>query len=280
MFANSGRLGTLARMKHKELTDTQWERLQPLLPPQKPQTGRPNLDHRRLVNGILWLLRTGAPWRDVPERYGPWRTVASRFYRWRRAGIWQSLFETVQQQADAAGQLDWAMHYVDSTVVRAHQHAAGSPNGAEAEALGRSQGGFSTKVHLRAAGEKHLMTFVLTPGQRHEAIGFEALMTRGAVKRSGQGRPMQRPGRVVGDKAYSSGSIRGYLRRRGIRITIPHKENEHRSGPFDRAIYRLRERVERLINRLKQNRRIATRYDKCAEKYRAMWLIAATLLWL
>src|SRR5687768_5978897 len=67
-------------MKRKDLTDMQWERLQPLLPPQKPRTGRPNLDHRRLVNGILWLLRTGAPWRDVPDHYGPWRTVASRFY--------------------------------------------------------------------------------------------------------------------------------------------------------------------------------------------------------
>ena len=124
-------------MKHKELTDTQWERLQPLLPPQKPRTGRPASDHRRIVNGILWLLRTGAPWRDVPERYGPWRTVASRFYRWRRAGIWQRLFETVQQQADAAGQLDWAIHYVDGTIVRAHQHAAGSPNGPEVEALSK-----------------------------------------------------------------------------------------------------------------------------------------------
>ena len=124
------------------------------------------------------------------------------------------------------------------------------------------------------------MTFVLTPGQRHEAMGFEALMAGGAVKRSGPGRPKQRPGRVVGDKAYSSRHIWGHWRRRGIRITIPHKVNEHRSGPFDRAIYRLRQRVERLINRLKQNRRIATRYDKCADNYRAMWLIAATLLWL
>ena len=209
MFANSGWLGTLAGMKHKELTDTQWERLQPLLPPQKPQTGRPNLDHRRILNGILWLLRTGAPWRDLPYRYGSWRTVASRFYRWRQAGIWQRLFEVVQQQADASGQMDWAVHYVDGTIVRAHPHAAGSPKGAEAEALGRSQGGFSTKIHLRSAGDQQLMTFVLTPGQRHEAIGFEALMAGGAVKRSGRGRPKQRPGRVVGDKAYSSRHIRG-----------------------------------------------------------------------
>jgi transposase len=130
-------------------------------------------------------------------------------------------------------------------------------------------------VHLRAAGEKALMTFELSPGQRHEALGFAPLMAGGAVKRSGRGRPKRRPGRVVGDKASSSGKIRAYLRTHGIRITIPHKVNEHRSGPFDRAIYRLREQVEQLINRLKQHRRVATRYEKCAANYRAMWLIAA-----
>jgi len=124
------------------------------------------------------------------------------------------------------------------------------------------------------------MTVVLSPGQRHEALGFELIMAGGAVKRCGRGRPKHRPGRIVGDKAYSSRKIRADLRRLGIRIMIPHKVNEHRSDPFNRAIYRMRERVERLINRLKQNRRIATRYEKCAANYRAMWWIAATLLWL
>jgi transposase len=124
------------------------------------------------------------------------------------------------------------------------------------------------------------MTLVLTPGQRHEAVAFEPLMAGGAVQRPRGGRPKRRPQRVAGDKAYSSRKIRQYLRRHGIRITIPRKQNEHRTGPFDRTIYRLRERVERLINRLKQHRRLATRYEKCAANYRAMWLIAATLLWL
>ena len=159
-------------MKRKDLTTTQWKRLKPLLLPQQPQTGRPALNHRRLISAILWIRRTGAPWRDLPKRYGCWSTVASRFYRWQKAGIWQPLFEAVQQQADAEGRLHGDVHYIDGTIVRAHQHAAGSPRGAEAEALGRSQGGLSTQVHLRAADEKHLITFVLTPGQRHEALGL------------------------------------------------------------------------------------------------------------
>jgi hypothetical protein len=82
---------------------------------------------------------------------------------------------------------------------------------------------------------------------------------------------------VVGDKAYSSRKIRGYLQDHGIRLTIPQKSNEYRSGPFNRTIYRMREQVKRLINRLKQNHRIATRYEKCASNYHVMWLIAATL---
>jgi transposase len=124
------------------------------------------------------------------------------------------------------------------------------------------------------------MTIALTPGQQHEATMFETLMEHGAVKRAGRGRPRSRPGRIVGDKGYSSRRIRQYARRRGMRITIPRKCNEHHSGPFDRVVYRQRNRVERLINRLKQFRRLATRYDKRAENYRAMWLIAATILWL
>src|SRR5262249_43494481 len=178
--------------------------------------------------------------------------------RWRKAGLWARLVAAVQQQADAAAHLDWDIHSVDGTIVRAHQQAAGAHSGsAEADALGRSQGGFSTKVHIRAEGGGKLRTRVLPPGQRHEAVACEALMAGGAVQRAGCGRPKRRPRRLVGDKAYSSGTIRHSLRCPGIRITIPRKQNEHRTGLFDRTIYRLRERGERLINRLKQHRRLA-----------------------
>jgi transposase len=118
-------------MNRGDVTNAQWERLQPLLPPQKPKTGRPAVDHRRTLNGILWILRTGAPWRDRPARYGPWRTVASRFYRWQRAGLWQSGFNAVKQPAAASGQINWALHDVDSTIIRAHQHAAGAKKGTQ-----------------------------------------------------------------------------------------------------------------------------------------------------
>jgi transposase len=116
-------------MNRGDLTTVQWERLRPLLPPQQPTRGRPAHDHRPILNGILWILRTGAPWRDLPERYGPWRPVASRCYRGPRAGVFHHGLATVQQQADATGQRNWAWHSVESTIIRAHQHAAGAKKG-------------------------------------------------------------------------------------------------------------------------------------------------------
>ena len=128
MFAN---LSYAVSMSRGDLSNDQWERLQPLLPPQKQRTGRPALDHRQIVNGILWIDRTGAPWRDLPQRYGAWSTVASRFYRWQKVGIWEQVLGRLQEQSDAAGQLDWKQHYIDSTIVRAHQHAAGAKRGSQ-----------------------------------------------------------------------------------------------------------------------------------------------------
>jgi transposase len=110
----------------RELTDAQWAKLAPLLPPQRPRMGRPPKDHRLIVEAIVWLDRTGAPWRDLPSQFGPWETVASRFYRWRRQGIWDRVLAALQADTDARGELDWLLHFVDGSVVRAHQHAAGA----------------------------------------------------------------------------------------------------------------------------------------------------------
>ena len=146
--------------------------------------------------------------------------------------------------------------------------------------MGRSQGGFSTKVHLKAEGHGRPLTVLLTPGQQHEATVFERLMHQGAIRRPGRGRPRVRPCRAAGDKGYTGRRARAGLRRRGIRQTIPKLSTEDRSGPFDRTTYRRRHLIENLFARCKQFRALATRYDKRAESFRTAWVIVMTILWL
>jgi transposase len=124
------------------------------------------------------------------------------------------------------------------------------------------------------------MVFVLTQGQRHEQPVLPILMERGAVRRQGRGRPRIRPDRVAGDKGYSSPTVRRYLQERRIGAVIPTKADEAPVPTFDREAYRERNVIERLINRLKQWRRIATRYEKRVANYLAMLTLAAILLWL
>lgn len=148
------------------------------------------------------------------------------------------------------------------------------------QALGRSAGGFSTKVHVKAEGLGKPMHFVLTPGERHDTVAFSALVTGGKVKRQQRGKRKHRSRYLVGDKAYSSQNIRKLLRRKGTTPVIPKRSNQKRRSRFNRGLYRERNRVERLINRLKQYRRIATRYEKYAINYLAMLMIGAIRLWL
>jgi transposase len=124
------------------------------------------------------------------------------------------------------------------------------------------------------------MVIVLTSGERHEQPVLPLLMERGVVRRPGQGRPRIRPDRLAGDKGYSSPTVRRYLKERRIGAVIPTKADETPDPTFDREAYRERNVIERLINRLKQWRRIATRYEKRADNYRAMITIVSILLWL
>lgn len=133
---------------------------------------------------------------------------------------------------------------------------------------------------MRCEGKGKPVVFELTRGETHESTVFELLMENGAIKKVGRGRPRRLPARVGADKAYSNKRIRAYLAKRGIGITIPRKSNEKHRGRFDKEAYRKRNIVERLFSRLKQYRRIATRYEKRAHNYKAFLSIAAILLWL
>jgi len=128
-------------MARGDLSDEQWERLEPLLPPQRRdgKAGRPyQIEHRTALDGMLCILRTGAPWRDLRERYGPWQSVYDRLVRWKRQGIWQSVLGLLQSEAEAGrlpgGRVDWEGRSLDSTTVKAHPHAAGARKATETTA--------------------------------------------------------------------------------------------------------------------------------------------------
>jgi transposase len=134
-------------MKRHEVTDEQWGVIQPILPKRTAKTGRPPSDPRLMVNGILWILRTGSPWRDLPERFGPWQTVYDHFAKWRAVGAYDRILEALHIRLDADGTIDWDLWCIDGSSVRASRAAAGASK--KAAAVTRT----SRKTTLWAARE-------------------------------------------------------------------------------------------------------------------------------
>ena len=296
-------------MARGDLTNQQWVRLEPLLPSSDGKRGHPYKGHRQVLNGILWIARTGAPWRDLPERYGPWKTCHDRLLTWQAKGLWNQIFQALLAEVDAAGQLDWSQCSIDSTGHPCPPACGGSPSRsgpsrprarpagpkrgdsqAAREALGRSRGGFSTKLHIVFEGQGRPLSLRLTEGQRHDSTQLAATLAVIRVPRR-RGRPRQRPDHLTGDKGYSYPKCRIVLRRRGIRHVIPERKDQReqrakkgsaggRPPRFEAARYALRSWAERGMNRLKQWRRIATRYEKRGANYLAFATLVTTVIWL
>ena len=231
------------------LNDSQWARIEGFL---RCKRGRPPKDNRNFICAVLWWRTTGAPWRDLPAEFGPWKRVYNRFDRWSKNGKWTRLFEVLRTDIDN----EWQS--LDSTVNRVHQHGAGGTGGADANGIGRSRGGLTTKVHLVVDALGLPLAYEITEGQRHDIVPAP-----GWVKRT-------EPRCLLADKAYDSDVFRELLGEQGCDIVIPSRAKRTDPKNYDKELYKARSEVECTFNLLKQARRFATRYEKTLRNYSAV----------
>jgi transposase len=243
-----------------ELTDCEWAAIKPFLP-NKPR-GVPRVNDRRVLNGIFWVLRSGAPWRDLPENFGPYTTCYSRFARWRRAGVWDQLMNALTASHDAAVQI------IDTSIVRVHQHGACIAGNCE-QLMGRSRGGLTTKIHAVVDAGGLPVRLALTTGEAHDNRLVLTLL-----------RALKSGALLLADRGYDADWIRTFVSQHGAWANIPPKRNRKEPICFSPHLYRARNLVERFFNKIKQCRRVATRYDKLAVNYLAFIQLASIRLWL
>jgi len=246
------------------IRDDQWNRIKDMLPGRDGHVGVTVRNNRLFLDAVLHRYRTGIPWRDLPEEFGGFRNVQRRFSRWAEKGIWNKLLSVLTEDADK----EYVM--IDSTVVRAHQHSAGAVGrNPDHQAIGRSRGGLTTKIHALVDALGNPTGFRLTPGQTHDLIGADALLTD------------VRAGAVIADKAYDADErVVLPLNQAGIEVVIPPKSQRKTSRDYDREIYKARHLIENFFYKLKHFRGIATRYDKLSKNFQAAIQFAAILIWL
>jgi transposase len=208
-----------------ELSDYEWTAIKPMLP-NKPRGVR-RVNDRRVLNGIFWVLRSGAPWRDLPATYGPRTTCYNRFVRWRRAGVWDQIMDAL-----AAGH-DPAVQMIDTSVVRVHQHGACIADNNHQD-MGRSRGGLTSKIHAVVDSNGLPVHLALTPGESHDnrlcSVLLSALLPQTML---------------LADRGYDADWIRELARLQGAWANIPPKRNRKDPICFSPYLYRARNLIER-----------------------------------
>ena len=247
-----------------DLTGGQWERIQPLLPPEKTgKKGRPRKDNRMMLNGMLWMNHSGAQWRQLPKRYGPWQSIYARFAKWCSDGIWEHVFSALNQDADTENLS------IDSTCVKVRE----SSNGGEKtgnKAVGRTKGGLNTKIHAIVDGLGNPVVFLLSPGNDNDSTHAIELMSMTDIAGSN----------LLGDKAYGTKEILTYIKEHGAAVVIPPKSNTKEPWEINYFLYKEWHLVECFFQKLKWFRRVATRYDKLDRSFLAFVYMAAIMIWL
>ncbi|MDO9564212.1 MAG: IS5 family transposase [Bradyrhizobium sp.] len=244
------------------LNDKQWARIEPHLP--TGLTGPDRDDDRRIISGIIHMLQSGARWRDCPPEYGPYTTIYNRFNRWAKRGRWCAIFEALATPGKDAVALS-----LDSTSIKAHRCASGG-KGEHNQAIGRSRGGRTTKIHALSDPLCRPVVLHLTPGQDADIAAAPDVLALAP--------PMSA---LLADKGYDGDNLRSEIVRRGAKPVIPNKSNRVVIHRFNKRAYKGRNVIERCFCRLKDFRRVAMRYDKLARNFlAAVHLAALVAYWL
>jgi transposase len=226
-----------------ELADHEWVAIKPMLP-NKPR-GVPRVNDRRVLNGIFWVLRSGAPWRDLPDHFGPYTTCYNRFVRWRRAGVWGRIIDAL------AGAHDAAVQMIDTSIVRVHQHGACITRN-KRQSMGRSRGGLTSKIHAVVDSNGLPVRLALSPGEAHDVRLAGKLLSR-----------LKSGSMLLADRGYDADWIRELAMKKGAWANIPPKSN--RSDPicFSPYLYRAHPReLDRTDLGLRSGRQDSKRYRR------------------
>lgn len=248
---------------HYLIKDTEFEEILKFLKQIKGIHKKDAVRLRKFFEGITYVLRSGCQWRLLPYYYGNWRAIHKRFKQWSNRGIWEMLFETSQKDPD----MEQAM--IDSTIVRAHACAAGyvkytQPN----EALGRSRGGFSTKIHALVDALGYPLKYILTPGQRSD-IAQAKLLCKDLFNMA-----------VIADKSYDCNNFIESLEFKACEPVIPPRSNRRKPRDYDKHMYKERNLIECFFGKIKHFRRVFSRFDKSARSYLSFLHFAGMLIWL
>ncbi len=231
-----------------ELTEAQYERIKDALPVQR---GNVSLSNLQVLNAVLYVAEQGCKWRGLPKRFGRWHTVYMRMSRWSKAGVLDRVFEKLQVEQIVRIKLEVVS--LDSTSIKVHPDGTGAlKNGPQA--IGKSRGGWNTKVHMVTADARTAIAFALSPGNAHDAPEGRELLWE--LPRMPEGLPL------LMDRAYEGNETRQLVLDLGMVPVVPPKSNRIEPWEYDRALYRKRNEIERLFRRLKGFRRIFSRFEK------------------
>ncbi len=248
-----------------EISDEEWRVIYPILASHTHVRVISAAACRAFLVAVLWVLRSGAPWRLLPAELGHWNSVFKRFSRWCRQGVWTALHRACSHLPDLQSVL------IDSTVIRAHACAAGAAeSNAEAEALGRSRGGFGTKVHAITDALGNPLDFVLTGGQASDIGQANTLL--GLTPEGAEA--------FVGDKGYDSDVLVQAVEARGMEAVIPPRGHRKERRKVDGFVYKERHLIECFFNKIKHYSRIFSRYEKTARNYLGFLRFVSALIWL